>query len=142
MFALMCPWFCFSADQSAAKISGFPNHKIEYLFYDDFGTYPFEPDEYRFLRQEKFLWKSNKTLCIDSKVHSRFGVEWQTFRKWRFAADWRIHFRYSGFMDPVINWWHDLLNALDSGRSYFSDNRSYWNIIRESGTSYSAKILL
>jgi len=60
-----------------------------------------------------------------------FNFDWQASVSWRFSVDWRMHFRYGGFFDGLIEWWHGLLKVPNGSREYFDNDRSYWNIRRE-----------
>jgi len=141
MYAPYVPWLSFCADKAAAEPKGRLIIKSNIYLINDFGTYPFDPDDYTLSSDGKLSAEDQKgLLSVDyESTVIETGAEWQAFENVRFSADWRLHFRYSGFMDPFINWWHDLLNVPDAGRSYFYDNRSYWNIIDKSGNSLSGE---
>jgi hypothetical protein len=136
MHAPHLPWFSFPAD-TASPLEGEPLRLRAGLYYmNEFSAYPFNPEDYEPLGSDGRLESTDQDALTAMDFESailELGVDWQFQPRWRVSVDWRLHARYGGFLDPVIEWWHDTLGAANAGREYFDRNRSYWNIAYESG---------
>ena len=137
MFAPHLPWFSFSADSAAALPTGSITAGSAVYILNEFSSYPFNPDDYTLESDGRLpsADQNNLTAMDYESTILELSVDWQALPKWRFSADWRLHFRYGGFMDSTIEWWHGLFGLSNAGREYFDQNRSRWDIRSTSGIS-------
>lgn len=144
MYAPHLPWFSFSADSAAALPAGTIKAGSAVYILNEFSSYPFDPQDPAYLplepdgRLSTFHQDELTAMDYESTI-LELSIDWQALPKWRFGADWRLHFRYGGFMDSTIEWWHGLFGLSNAGREYFSQNRSDWNIVGSSGLSMSGE---
>ena len=137
LYAPHLPWFSFPAESAAALDKGTIHLRSSLSFLNEFSSYPVnmneadddddgkvdDQDDYTALDYESTVWK--------------LGVDWQAFDHWRFSADGRLHIRYPGFADSLIEGFHGLFGLSNAGREYFDQNRSYWNIKTSNAGNYA-----
>ncbi len=133
MYAPHLPWFSFSADSAAALPTGSITAGTAVYIMNEFSSYPFNPEDPKYApldsRGRLSLDDQNNLTAMDyESTILELNIGWQALEKWRFSADWRLHFRYGGFMDSTIEWWHGLFGLSNAGREYFDQNRSRWDI--------------
>ena len=134
VYAPYQPWFSFPAMSAAPLPKDAIRGRTGIYILNEFNTYPFNPDDYILDAEGRLspaVQDTLTTMDFESTI-IELGVDWQALPKWRFSADWRLYFRYGGFMDSTIEWWHSLFGFPNGGREYFSHNRSYWNITNSS----------
>lgn len=144
IYAPHLPWFSFVADSAAALDVGTLKIGTAIYLLNEFSSYPFnlndpaldplDPDG----RLSPADQDSLTAMDYESTV-LELSMDWQALPAWRFSVDWRLHFRYGGFMDSTIEWWHNVLGVSNAGREYYSYNRSYWDIRSSSGASWSGE---
>jgi len=137
IYAPHLPWFSFTADTASPLSTGTVKTGISVYFLNEFSSYPFDPEYYTLDSDGRLSASDQKTLTAmdyESTV-LELSIDWQAMPKWRFSADWRLHARYGGSMDGVIEWWHELFGLSNAGRGYFSQNQSSWNIRNSSAVS-------
>ncbi len=139
MYAPHLPWFSFSADSAAALPAGTIKAGSAVYILNEFSSYPFNPEDYPLGSDGRLPAADQKTLSAMDYESTilELSLDWQAMPKWRFGADWRLHFRYGGFMDSTIEWWHGLFGLSNAGREFFDQNRSQWDINGISGISMS-----
>jgi hypothetical protein len=132
------PWFSFPAEMAAPFPVDTMRARTGLYYLNEFSTYPFKADEEVLdgdgrltpERQAELTAMDFESLILET------GWDWQAMPEWRFSADWRLHFRYAGFMDDVIVWWHDILGVPNAGREYFSHHRSQWTVRSAGGNDF------
>ncbi len=141
VYAPHLPWFSFPADSAAALPTGTIKAGTAIYVLNEFSTYPFDPDDY-ILDSDGRLAPADQNDLTAMDYEStiwELNIAWQAMPSWRFSADWRLHARYGGYLDGVIEWWHSAVGVSNAGREYFSHNRSYWDIRSSTGTSWSGE---
>jgi len=135
LHAPQVPWFSFPANSAAPLPPGTIRSGIALYFLNEFVSKKLDKADYlSIVNTEKLSADRQRELILidyESTV-AELSFDWQAFDSWRFSADWRIHFRYGGFCDGFIEWWHELLGVPNANREYYDSNRSYWNIRNES----------
>lgn len=129
MYAPHLPWFSFPAESAPALAKGTLRTRLGLYYINEFSSYPFsetthppEPDgKLSRAHQDELTALDYESTVIE------LGMDWQAAARWRFSMDWRLHFRYGGFLDGFIEGWHNLLGVANAGREYFDRNRSAWN---------------
>jgi len=127
------PWFSFSANSALPLPSGTIRVGTALYFLNDFVTKDFDSEHLPTTNNGKLRedWQKKLILIDYESTVVELSFDWQPFDSWRFSADWRMHFRYGGFSDGLIEWWHELLSVPTANREYFDNNRAYWNISKE-----------
>ncbi len=141
VYAPHLPWFSFTADSAAALPMGIIRIGTAIYVLNEFSSYPFNPEDYT-LEPDGRLSSADQNDLTAMDYEStvwELSIDWQAMPAWRFSADWRLHARYGGYLDGVIEWWHSALGVSNAGREYFSHNRSYWDIRSSTGTSWTGE---
>jgi len=128
MYAPHLPWYSFAAESAAPRpVDAVRIHGGIYGM-NEFGAYAFDEDTEP-LDPDGTLSDQDEFTALDyESVILEFGADWQATPTWRFRADWRIHARYGGVLDGIIEGWHGLFGLANAGREYFDRNRSAWSI--------------
>lgn len=124
VYAPHLPWFSFPAHSAAALPRGSIRAGSALYYINEFSTYPFNTAEAPLSESRQHELRA---MDYESTIWE-LGLSWQALPDWRFSADWRLHFRYGGFLDSFIQSWHDILHVGNAGREYFRENQSDWNI--------------
>lgn len=139
VYAPHLPWFSFVADSASALDVGTLKTGTAVYLLNEFSSYPFNLGDYTLEPDGRLspTDQDNLTAMDYESTVIELNMAWQALPEWRFSADWRLHFRYGGFMDSTIEWWHNVLGVSNAGREYYSHNRSYWDIRSSSGNNWS-----
>lgn len=138
LHAPQLPWFSFPAVTAASPLQGTLRFKSGIYILNEFVGQYFSPSRYT-LTNGRLSPSDQKELVLldyESTVWE-IGIEWQALRQLRFIGDWRLHFRYGGFMDGIIEGWHSLFRLPNAGRHFFDRDQSRWTIITQEGISIS-----
>ncbi len=135
MYAPHLPWFSFPARKAAAEDPGTVRLRNSLYFLNEFSAYPFDADDAPFSGEEQ---DNLSALDYESSIWET-GIDWQPHPEWSVSVDWRLHFRYGGYFDSIIEWWHSGFGVPNAGREFFPRNRSYWNIRTAEGQSFSGE---
>jgi len=136
-------WFSFPANSATPLPFGTIRAGTALYFLNEFVTKGFNADDYSSIADSGKLsaYEQDELILIDyESTVVEFSFDWQAFNSWRFSADWRMHFRYGGFFDQVIEWWHGIFGFPNAGREYFDNYRSYWSIRSEKQWQASGSI--
>ncbi len=141
VYAPHLPWFSFTADSAAALPEGSIRVGTAFYILNEFSSYPFDPDDYT-LEPDGRLSAADQDELTAMDYEStvwELSIDWQAMPSWSFGADWRLHARYGGSLDNVIEWWHNVLGVSNAGREYYSHNRSNWNIKSSTGSALTGE---
>lgn len=133
LYAPHLPWYSATAYRARNAAQGHLALRSAIYYINDFRPYPFDPDDpiYQPLQPDGRLQEADQEglTAIDYEgMILEIGVDYQISERWRIGLDWRLHARYGGFLDGLIEGWHDLFGFPNAGRMYFDQNRAYWNI--------------
>lgn len=135
LYAPHLPWYSFPGYRASAGVPGDLEFRTAIYYLNEFSAYPFDPSAEP-LRPDGKLTEPGQdyytALDYESTVWE-LGVDWQINREWRVGVDWRLHGRYGGFMDPVIEGWHNLFGVPNAGREYFDQGRTQIQILTDRG---------
>ncbi len=135
MYAPHLPWFSFPAAPAAPGRLNSIQINTALYYINEFRTYPFLTESVPLNENRQHELRAmdyESTIC-------ELGLSWQAMPEWNFSAKWRLHFRYGGFLDSVIQSWHAILHAPNAGREYFTKNQSDWNIRGSNIPAYSGQ---
>ena len=139
LHAPQLPWFSFAALKAASAPRGTVKFKSGIYLLNEFVGQYFPRSEYK-LRNDGRLQSSDQekfTLLDYGSTVWEIGIEWQALKRLRLIGDWRLHFRYGGFMDSIIEGWHTMFKAPNAGREFFDQNQSRWTITTNEGIEMS-----
>jgi len=128
------PWFSFSANSATPLTPGTIRAGAALYLLNEFVTKGFDMDDYSSIADNgKFgVSEQNGLILIDyESTVVELNFDWQALDSWQFSADWRMYFRYGGFLDYFIEWWHGIFGLPNARREYFDDKHSYWNVRNE-----------
>lgn len=136
LYAPHLPWFSFPAEKAAALEKGTVILRSSLSLLNEFASYPVDMDLADADSDGKVDDQDSMTALDYESTIWELGVVWQALPDWRFSADGRLHIRYPGFADTLIEGFHGLFGLSNAGRENFDRNRSYWNIRTSNAGSY------